>query len=112
LTRGLLLARKIQRFRFNDLRDSWAVVGKTALSPSARPFAAGAAGFVPPARAFAQATASSIRVAPRAMAARSPDTPGRVTTSSLKQADTWMVEMLPGNSGKPVLPLFYSGDDT
>jgi hypothetical protein len=41
-----LLARKIQRFRFNDLRDSWAVVGKigswvvvgkTALSPSLVP---------------------------------------------------------------------------
>ena len=47
MTRGLLLARKIQRFRFNDLRDSWAVVGKirsrvvvgkTALSPSLVPF--------------------------------------------------------------------------
>jgi hypothetical protein len=40
LTRGLLLARKIQRFRFNDLRDSYFLAQKCVFKEKRAPRAA------------------------------------------------------------------------
>ena len=95
------------------------------VAAAAGPFAAGSAGFVPPAQDCARSIESSSPDAPHATFARCPDTPadtpdrwrpsadgnrygaaaGRPDRyERTERAETWMAEMNPGNSGRPVLP--------